>query len=81
MRAICAEHRLIHCVDPFSAEPLYGDALYWRLHGRGSYRYKYTGEDLVELRQMLAAYQHLPGPHYLMFNNMTSKVDALRFVY
>jgi uncharacterized protein YecE (DUF72 family) len=80
VRSICAEHQLIHCVDPFTAEPLYGDGLYWRMHGRGSYRYKYTDEDLAELREMLAAHRHLEGPSYLMFNNMTSKIDALRFM-
>jgi hypothetical protein len=38
VRDLCAEHNLIHCVDPFESEPVYGDNLYWRLHGRGSYQ-------------------------------------------
>ncbi len=80
VRELCAEHSLIHCVDPLESEPAYGDALYWRLHGRGSYRYKYTDQDLAELRARLLAHAHVPGPNYVMFNNMTSRQDALRFM-
>ncbi|MBC8166462.1 MAG: DUF72 domain-containing protein, partial [Bryobacteraceae bacterium] len=46
---VCSENDLIHCVDPFNSDPVYGDALYWRLHGRTGYRYRYTDEDLAEL--------------------------------
>ena len=59
---ICAEHGLIHCVDPFETLPVYGDAIYWRLHGRGGYRYKYTDEDLQELQDALSAFADLPIP-------------------
>jgi uncharacterized protein YecE (DUF72 family) len=50
--------------------------MYWRLHGRGSYSYRYTDGDLVVLKQML---NERPHPGYLMFNNFSSKDDALRF--
>jgi uncharacterized protein YecE (DUF72 family) len=79
IRDLCAENNLIHCVDPFQSEPAYGDALYWRLHGRGGYRYRYTDEDLSELGAKLRAYAHLLGPNYVMFNNIYSNQDALRF--
>lgn len=79
IRDLCAANNLIHCVDPFKAEPAYGDALYWRLHGRTGYRYRYTDEDLSELRVKLSDYAHVPGPNFLMFNNIYSKEDALRF--
>jgi len=76
---LCAANHLIHCVDPFESDPAYGETLYWRLHGKGSYRYKYTDDDLAALHSKLLAYQHLPGPNYILFNNIYSKDDALRF--
>lgn len=76
---ICAECNLIHCVDPFESESVFGQTLYWRLHGRTGYRYQYTDEDLSELQTKLHAHTHLPGPHYIMFNNIYSRQDAQRF--
>lgn len=75
VRDLCAECELIHCVDPFEATSVYGEMRYWRLHGRGSYSYRYTDDDLINLRQMLAT---RPQHGYLMFNNFSSKMDALR---
>lgn len=79
IRELCAENRLIHCVDPFQSAPAYGVSLYWRLHGNAGYRYRYTDEDLTLLEAKLKAYAHLPGPKYVLFNNISSKDDALRF--
>lgn len=79
IRDICAENKLIHCVDPFHSNPAFGDILYWRLHGRTGYRYRYTDEDFAELDAMLHARAHLPGPNYIMFNNIYSREDARRF--
>ncbi len=79
VRDLCAENNLVHCVDPFHSDPVYGNCLYWRLHGRSGYRYRYTDEDLAILNAKLEAHAHLPGPNYLMFNNVYSKEDALRF--
>ncbi len=76
VRDLCAEYDLIHCVDPFEATSVHGDLVYWRLHGRGSYSYRYTDRDLVLLRQMI---EKAGRPGYLMFNNFSSKADALRF--
>jgi uncharacterized protein YecE (DUF72 family) len=73
---LCAEYDLIHCVDPFEARSVHGDPRYWRLHGRGSYSYRYTDGDLVLLTRML---EEANGAGYLMFNNFSSKADALRF--
>jgi uncharacterized protein YecE (DUF72 family) len=79
VRKICAAHDLIHCVDPFEARPAYGERLYWRLHGIGGYRYRYSDEDLAELARKLSEYSGWAGPHYVQFNNIYSKDDALRF--
>jgi len=76
VRDLCAEHNLLHCVDPFETTSVYGDVRYWRLHGRGSYSYRYTDADLAALKKRLLKQ---PQPGYLMFNNFSSKQDALRF--
>lgn len=79
IRELCVESRLIHCVDPFKCDAVYGDGLYWRLHGRTGYHYRYTQGDLVDLKAEFEAHSHLPGPNYILFNNIYSKEDALRF--
>ena len=76
VRELCAEYDLIHCVDTFEARSLHGAVKYWRLHGRGFYSYRYTDGDLALLREML---EKADGPAYVMFNNFSSKADALRF--
>lgn len=80
IRRLCAENNLIHCVDPFKGDPVYGDAIYWRLHGRSGYHYRYTDEDLAELKAKLRKRARLKGPNYVMFNNIYSKQDAKRFL-
>lgn len=80
VRELCAELGLVHCVDPFEAEAVWGDAVYWRLHGRGGYRYRYTEEDLAELRAMVRARAGLRGPNSVMFNNIYAREDAQRFL-
>jgi uncharacterized protein YecE (DUF72 family) len=80
VRGICEEHGLVHCVDPFEARPAHRERLYWRLHGKTGYRYRYTAEDLEELRAMVRLEATVPGPHYVMFNNIYSREDAQRFV-
>jgi uncharacterized protein YecE (DUF72 family) len=74
VRELCAEHNLIHCVDPFEARSVHGDEKYWRLHGRGSYSYRYTDEDLATRHMLTQPPQH----GYPMFNKFSSKADALR---
>jgi uncharacterized protein YecE (DUF72 family) len=79
IRDLCAENKLVHCVDPFQSLPVYGDSLYWRLHGKSGYRYRYTDEDLTVLQAKLQLHVRLPGPNYILFNNIYSKDDAMRF--
>lgn len=78
VRDLCAQHRLIHCVDPLVAAPDYESASYWRLHGKGSYSYRYTNDDLFALKKLLL----LAPTHsraYILFNNLGMKEDAKRF--
>ena len=77
IRDLCAEYSLIHCVDPLMNRSVYG-SIYWRLHGRGSYSYRYTDEDLAELKMQFLTTE-ARNPAYILFNNVTMKDDALRF--
>jgi len=80
VRDLCERNGLIHCVDPFQSDPMYGDAIYWRLHGRAGYHYRYTDEDLAELRLKLKTHSQLRGPNYILFNNIYARQDAIRFL-
>jgi len=79
--ALCRELGLVHCVDPLAQGlPLWGEAAYLRLHGRGGYRYRYSDRELAELAQicerLLAQGRR---PVLVMFNNTNMLEDALRF--
>ena len=76
VRELCQELHLIHCVDPFLSRSLSGNPRYWRLHGVGSYSYRYTDADLLWMKRTLTKEC---GPTVIMFNNFSSKADALRF--
>ncbi|MGQ9572213.1 MAG: DUF72 domain-containing protein [Dehalococcoidia bacterium] len=77
---LCQRLGLVHCVDPFAAEPTCGASVYFRLHGRGGYRYRYTDDDLEALRQMcLRQVEMGRTPVYCLFNNVYMLEDALRF--
>ena len=72
---LCRDLDLIHCVDPFKNEPMYGDFQYFRLHGITGYHYHYTDADLARLKTLTAR-----RPSYVFFNNKWMKDDALRFL-
>ncbi len=72
---LCRELDLIHCVDPFKNEPLFGGMDYFRLHGAADYIYTYSDKELDVLRKKISE-----KPTYVMFNNNTMKEDALRFM-
>jgi uncharacterized protein YecE (DUF72 family) len=76
VRELCQECNLVHCVDPLIQRSLHGQIMYWRLHGLGSYSYRYTDSDLADLRRLVLL-ESRPG--YVMFNNISSKADATRF--
>jgi uncharacterized protein YecE (DUF72 family) len=75
IKMLCEELNLIHCVDPFKNESRWGDIDYFRLHGITDYGYTYTDKDLEILRKKI---RHKPT--CVMFNNITMKEDALRFL-
>ena len=73
---------LIHVVDILRRSPIIDTEIYYfRLHGLGgrevNYRYKYTDNDLKNLKNSVEKY--LPRKIYVMFNNIYMFQDALRF--
>jgi uncharacterized protein YecE (DUF72 family) len=76
VRALCRKLSLIHCVDPFQQRPVWGEPAYFRLHGKGGYRYRYADEELRELRALVAGF----GAAYVLFNNNEMFDDARRFL-
>jgi len=75
VRELCKELDLIHCVDPFKNPSVHGVPAYFRLHGRTGYRYRYTDDDLLQLKEWCEAHPEV----YCLFNNVTMWDDALRF--
>lgn len=75
VRDLCRELDLVHVVDPFARSSLWGKPAYWRLHGRGGYAYRYTDEELAQLRDWAQS----QGEVWVMFNNVHMWEDALRF--
>ncbi len=72
---ICEKLNLIDCVDPFKRLETYGDIKYYRLHGIGGYRYKYTDEELERLKKWVLG----DKPAYVMFNNTAMLENSQRF--
>jgi uncharacterized protein YecE (DUF72 family) len=75
VRELCRELDLIHCVDPFQQPSVHGVPAYFRLHGRTGYRYRYTDEDLLQLRAWCEQYPEV----YCLFNNVSMWEAASRF--
>ncbi|TRM81192.1 DUF72 domain-containing protein, partial [Sulfolobus sp. D5] len=76
---IIQETNIVHVVDPFKHKSL-TKFKYYRLHGIGkgevNYSYKYTDEDLSRLKEMVINER---GEVYVLFNNVHSFDDALKF--
>ncbi len=78
VKRICAEHDLIHCVDPFRARSVTSGEVYYRLHGLGKknmYYYKFSDDELKNLAKKT---EERAG--HVFFNNVWMGEDALRFL-
>lgn len=85
-RELCREFDLISCVDPFAADPVHfskSRIAYFRLHGsppgKQMYRYKYTDQDLHELKKKVDGLNGVEEA-YVLLNNLWMREDALRFM-
>jgi uncharacterized protein YecE (DUF72 family) len=75
IKDLCKDLDLWHVVDPFAGRTLTPRRCYFRLHGRGGWRYSYEDGELEELYSMLPR----GGRSYVFFNNVEMRRDALRF--
>lgn len=75
VKKLCAELNLTHAVDPFTSRSVTPNKLYFRLHGKGGWRYEYDDSELEELAAMLSG----DANGYVFFNNVTMTKDAMRF--
>lgn len=80
IQELCRNLELVHAVDPFYEDALYGVPRYFRLHGaprgayRWEYRYQYSDAELADLARKCRE-----QPTYCLFNNDRMCVDAARF--
>ncbi|MDQ4121722.1 MAG: DUF72 domain-containing protein [Acidobacteriota bacterium] len=74
VKSICADLDLWHTVDPFKDKTQTPGKIYFRLHGRTGWRYKYEESELEELAAMLPKNKTA----YVFFNNIFMTEDALR---
>ena len=92
VKRLCVELNLWHAVDPFTAESVTPDRLYFRLHGRNGWRYEYEENELHELAAMItkpksksrrvtrASGLYSNDAPYVFFNNARMTQDALQFL-
>lgn len=73
---LCQELELIDVVDPFIRPPVTAGLKYFRLHGIGGYRYRYSDEDLEKIMSWIEGSNK---DIYVMFNNVYMYEDACRF--
>lgn len=76
IKAVCRDLDLVHCVDPLKETPVHGRIRYFRLHGIGGYKYRYTPGDLNRLTELA---EESGKQSYFMFNNVFMFDDALAF--
>jgi len=75
VKSICENLDLWHAVDPFARITETPDECYYRLHGRGGFRYKYEEDELAELAALLPKNKI----SYVFFNNRYMTEDASLF--
>lgn len=73
---LCEELQLIACLNPFLKHSLARTMGYFRLHGKGGYRYRYNKKDLIHLKDLSGSLKQT----YFMFNNIYMFEDAKRFL-
>ncbi|HUS11473.1 MAG TPA: DUF72 domain-containing protein [Pyrinomonadaceae bacterium] len=79
VKRICNDLKLWHVVDPFQAVSVTPRNCYFRLHGRGGWKYEYEDAELRELAAMLPRRSTKSKPTYVFFNNVRMTQDALKF--
>ncbi|HKO96742.1 MAG TPA: DUF72 domain-containing protein [Pyrinomonadaceae bacterium] len=79
VKNLCSELNLWHVVDPFISKTVTPGKLYFRLHGKGGWRYEYEDSELLELAVMFGENDPKTKLNsYVFFNNVRMTQDALR---
>jgi uncharacterized protein YecE (DUF72 family) len=80
IKEICRDLNLIDCIDPFRRKSTHHEKIsYFRLHGKKSYRDKYTEEDFREIIKIINFWRQKKTSYYIMFNNVFMFEDGLKF--
>jgi uncharacterized protein YecE (DUF72 family) len=79
VKRLCRDLNLWHVVDPFESKSITPRHCYFRLHGKGGWRYEYDESELRELVAMLPTSSTKRRPTYVFFNNVRMTHDALGF--
>jgi len=83
VKRICGDLNLCHAVDPFQSASVTPQKLYFRLHGKGGWRYEYDEAELRELAGILQSTgkksKRKGVAPYVFFNNVRMTDDALKF--
>lgn len=74
VNSLCMSLQLWHVVDPLVRKTTTPNSCYFRLHGRGGWRYQYETGELEELAASLPKKET-----YVFFNNSKMTEDALKF--
>lgn len=74
---LCAELGILRAGDPFASPPPRNTSrpFYFRLHGIGGYRYRFSDDDLKRLRDWVEG----RSEGWVFFNNVAMWEDARRF--
>jgi len=75
---LCRDLDLLHVVDPYLGREKAGSIIYWRLHGAGNFRHRYTDQELGKLVTMLRKSKKKKA--YVLFNNIYMWEDSQRFL-
>lgn len=73
---LCEELQLIPSRNPFLKHSTAHTLGYFRLHGKGGYRYRYNKKDLIHFKQLSENFKQA----YFMFSNISMYEDAKRFL-
>jgi uncharacterized protein YecE (DUF72 family) len=75
IKGTCKEFGLYHAIDPFVGDCQTPMRTYFRLHGKGGWRYVYNDDEIAEIATKLPS----RGTAYVLFNNIKMREDAERF--
>lgn len=77
VKALCEELSIFHAVDPLVSDSQTPSHLYFRLHGKGGWRYRFTEEDLYNLTSSMKDIRF--NQARVFFNNISMLQDARLF--